>query len=175
MELRTERLVLRPLTMDDAADVFEYSRNPVVGQNAGWKPHESLEETCEVMRTVFLDQPTVWGMELNGKIVGTIGLIDDPKRSLPEVKLLGYALGEPYWGQGLMTEAVRAVCRFGFEQMGLIAISATTYPENARSKRVLEKVGFQKEGHLQWVERSYLNELKDLDCYLLLPETGMFS
>ena len=43
MQIETERLLLRPITMEDAGDIFEYSKNPHVGSNAGWKPHGNIK------------------------------------------------------------------------------------------------------------------------------------
>ena len=107
MELNTQRLILRPITLDDAPAFFAYSKNPNVGPNAGWKPHETLEETIEIIKTVFLSQKHVFGIVLNHAptLIGSIGLIDDPKRQNKHAQMLGYAIGEPYWGQGYMTEA----------------------------------------------------------------------
>ena len=74
------------------------------------------------MNIIFLDKETVWGIELKetGKIIGSIGLIDDPKRQYDLVKMIGYAMSESYWGQGIMTEATNEVLRFGFDELNLI-------------------------------------------------------
>ena len=170
--ITTSRLVLRPLTESDSQDVFEYSQNPQVGPNAGWKPHETLEETISIMQAVFLNRDAVWGICRKDipAVIGSLGLIDDPKRpDNPSVRMLGYALGRPFWGIGIMSEAVAAVCQYGFDSLGLQAISAYTFPFNERSKSVLKKNGFQYEGRLKMVEYSWdQKELLDNDCYLLL-------
>lgn len=170
MILETSRLILRPIVESDAEDIYEYSRNPIVGTNAGWKPHESIEETREIMKTIFLNQATVWGISLkaNPKIVGSAGLISDPKRENPHILMLGYALGEPYWGNGYMTEAVLEICRYGFQELNLDAISAYIFPFNDRSRNVLKKAGFQREGSLKKVELAW-NDARPLDneCFLL--------
>ena len=75
MVLTTERLLLRPILPSDAADMFEYSCHPEVGPNAGWKPHETLEETHPILKEIFLDQEDIFGIQLqtSGKLVGSIG------------------------------------------------------------------------------------------------------
>ena len=150
MELTTERLLLRPFHEDDVQALYDYSKDEAVGRNAGWKPHESLLESDDILHLVFLDQPSVWAIERrsDGQLMGSIGLITDSARQYGSARSLGYALGIRYWGQGYMTEAVRAVIRFGFEKMSLDVISATCYPDNLASRRVLEKCGFQYEGTL---------------------------
>ena len=168
-EIRLARLLLRPIEEKDDADIFEYSQSPAVGSNAGWKPHTSIEETQGIMKTIFLDNETVWGFVLKkmDKLIGTVGLIDDPKRQNPAAKMLGYAISDQHWGNGYMTEAVWGVIKHGFEQLGLGLISAYCYPENLRSKRVLEKCGFTYEGTLKQAEKLFNDEVKDNACYVL--------
>jgi putative acetyltransferase len=167
--LYTQRLILRPIQITDLDDIYEYSRTPNVGPNAGWKPHESKEETLEIMNAIFLDKETVWGIELKetGKIIGSIGLIDDPKRQNDRVKMIGYAMSESYWGQGIMTEAANEVLRFGFEELDLDAISANCFPFNQRSKNILVKCNFAYEGTLKMAEKLFNGDIYDHDCYFL--------
>lgn len=175
--IETPRLYIRPIGVKDAADIFEYCRNEQVGYNAGWKAHENVEETLRLMEVVFMREH-VFGIELKetGKLIGSLGLVDDPKRANPNVKMLGYSLGEAYWGNGYMTEAARALLRYGFEVLELDLISAYCYPFNERSKKVLRKLGFVYEGRLALCEITYTGEVLDNECYALkrresLPET----
>ncbi len=165
--LETERLILRPIIENDAEAIYEYSQNKNVGINAGWKPHDSIEETHEIMPIVFLNQEYVFGMVLKetGKLFGTIGIIPDPKRQNDKTRMLGYAIGEDYWGKGFTTEAVHAILRFGFEELKLDLISAYCYPFNERSKRVLEKCGFQYEGCLRLAQIRFDGEVIDHNCH----------
>ena len=167
--LYTERLLMRPLQISDLDDVFNYSCTPNVGSNAGWKPHESKEETLKIMNEIFLDKETVWGIELieTKQIIGSIGLIDDPKRQYDRVKMIGYAIGEGHWGKGFMTEAVHKVIEYGFEELKLAAISAYCYPFNERSKNIMIKCNFDYEGTLKMAEKIYNDNIYDNDCYLL--------
>lgn len=169
MILETQRLLLRPIEQDDAQDIFAYASEPDVGPNAGWKPHENLDETLEIIETVFLHQQAVFGIVLKetGTMVGSIGLVGDPKRQNEQARMLGYALSAKQWGRGYMTEAAAAVVRHGFETMGLDLISAYCYPLNERSQRVLDKLGFQYEGRLAQCEQLYTGEVLDNECYRL--------
>ncbi|MDO4269808.1 MAG: GNAT family N-acetyltransferase [Eubacteriales bacterium] len=172
MELHTERLTLRPFREDDAEALYNYSKDEAVGRMAGWKPHESLDESRDVLHLVFLDQPAVWAIERNadGRLIGSIGLVGDPARQYGSARMLGYALGVDYWGRGYMTEAVRAAAQYGFDRMTLDLITATCYPDNPASRRVLEKCGFQYEGTRHRAELLYNGEIKDHLCFWLPHE-----
>lgn len=142
--LETGRLLLRPWTQEDAADLYEYARDPRVGPVAGWPTHKSEEESREIIRTVFA-KPGVFAMELkdSGKVVGSIGFTDSHREELPQPDdELGYCLSPACWGQGLTPEAAREILRYGFEELGLSTIWCNYYEGNEKSKRVIEKCGF---------------------------------
>ncbi|OHA64555.1 MAG: hypothetical protein A2940_00035 [Candidatus Wildermuthbacteria bacterium RIFCSPLOWO2_01_FULL_48_29] len=82
-------------------------------------------------------------IEMNGELIGGIGFDDVEKNHRAEI---GYWLGEKYWGQGIITEAVRAVTKFGFEELHLHRIYACVYPFNKASMKVLKKSGYKLEG-----------------------------
>jgi len=172
MIMETNRLIIRPLSVSDAEDMYEYSKNPNVGPNAGWMPHESVKETRKIIRKVFLVQPYVFGMVLksNGKLIGTLGLIADPKREYEKVKMLGYAMSEDYWGNGYMTEACEEVIRYGFEDLKLEMISCYCYPFNINSSNVMKRLGFTYEGRLALCEERFDGKVLDSDCYKLTKD-----
>ncbi len=172
MGMETVRLLLRPVEIEDYNDIFEYSKNPNVGPSAGWKPHENREETLRVMRDEFLGKENVFAIVLKSenKLIGTAGLIADRKRNYDNAKMLGYSIGEPYWGQGLMTEAARAFVKYGFGELGLTLLSAYCYPFNLSSRRVLEKCGFRYEGLLRLAEKMYDGRILDNLCFSITRE-----
>lgn len=168
--IETERLILRPITEDDAAAFFEYCRNENVGLNAGWKPHDNLDETLEVIRAFYLDKENLFGLELReqGILIGSIGLIPDPKRQNEKTRMLGYTVAEEHWGRGYATEAADALIKYAFKELALDLISAYCYPFNERSKRVIEKCGFNYEGRLRRVEKRFDGEIMDHECYSIM-------
>ncbi len=170
MTLQTARLILRPITLEDAPAMFACSCGPEVGPAAGWKPHESPEETRQIIQEIFLDKEGIFGIvrREGGELIGSVGLTADPKRENERVRMLGYSLGREWWGCGYMTEAARAVVDYGFRTRELDLISAYCYPRNARSRRVLQKLGFIHEGTLRLCERLYTGEVLDDECYALL-------
>ena len=153
--LETPRLILRPFEDRDAADVFEYGRDPRVGPAAGWQPHRDQAESLAIIRTVFA-QPGVFALELkeNGKVIGSAGYVGGHQTLLPGPdNEIGYAMRPACWGRGLMPEAVREILRYGFEDLGLNAQWCGHYDFNDRSRRVVEKCGFRYRFTEQtWVE-----------------------
>lgn len=170
--IQTERLILRSIREDDAAAIFEYSQEIEVGRNAGWKPHESLEESIEILNAVFLDKENIFGIvEMQtGKLFGTIGLVPDVTRENEDARMLGYAIGKNYWGKGYMTEAVKGILSYAFQEKGYGLISVSHYTDNLRSQRVIEKCHFQLEGVQRQAERRYDGVLKDKKWYSLTKE-----
>ncbi|RKJ40329.1 GNAT family N-acetyltransferase [Acutalibacter sp. 1XD8-33] len=170
--LETPRLRLRPWRMEDLEDFYAYAKNPDVGPWAGWKPHASREESREILsRWVEPQEGTVrlaLEEKASGKAIGSIGIEEDGRRSHVEgCKSLGYVLGKDYWGRGLMTEAVQAAMDYAFQVMKLRLLTVTHYPQNLRSKRVIEKAGFSYEGRLRTATTIYNGEERDLCCYSL--------
>jgi ribosomal-protein-alanine N-acetyltransferase len=153
-DLETERLNLRKLRPTDAADIFEYASDPQVARYTTWEAHTSLDDAVqfvELIQAVYVNESPsnwTWGLELKdtGKLIGTIAVWGWPQHARAEV---GYAIGRPYWGRGLVTEAVREVLKLGFDALGLNRIEARCVPENIGSARVMEKVGMTYEGLLR--------------------------
>ena len=168
-EINTKHLLLRPFRESDLQDFFDCCRNPNLGKNEGWKPHDTLEESKEFLHSIFLNQENIWAIVCseNQHVIGSIGLIPDPKRENPQARMIGYWLKESHWGKGLMSEAIGAVLDFGFQSLSLHLVTANCYPSNLRSQHVLEKHGFIYEGILHKAELIYNGEIYDYLCYYL--------
>lgn len=168
-QIETERLILRPFKESDLDDFFEYAKNPNVGPSAGWKPHETIEESQYILER-FIDGEEVMAIvyKANGKVIGSVGLHKDEKRSVDTAKMIGYVLSEDYWGRGLMTECVRAVLDEVFNKTELDIVSVMHFPFNDRSRRVIEKYGFKYEGTLRMSYKKYNGEILDEVCYSIL-------
>ena len=145
--LKTERLILRPWTMDDLTDFNEYASVDGVGQMAGWIPHRNMEESREILGK-FIDGKKTFAIEYSGKVIGSLGLEKYDEKFLTEYdgrtgRELGYVLSRDYWGMGLMPEAVKEVIRYLFEVEKLDFLVCGHYTDNDRSRRVQEKCGFK--------------------------------
>lgn len=147
MILETNRLILRPWEQSDAAELYKYACDPAVGPIAGWSVHTSVEYSRNIIKDV-LSRPDTFAVILKETSlpVGSIGLMDKPAADAPlsdSQRELGYWIGVPYWGQGLIPEAAREIIRYGFEQLRLTAIWCGYYDGNEKSRRVQEKCGFK--------------------------------
>ena len=167
--LETVRLLIRPFQEEDADAFFACCQNPNLGNNAGWAPHKTIEESREILQNVFIGQENIWAMILKDaqQLIGSIGIVPDPKRENPQVRMLGYWLDEAHWGKGYMTEAVQAILNYGFNELQLSLITANCYPHNKRSQQVLERNGFIYEGALHQAELTYNGNIFDHLCYYL--------
>ena len=147
MILETERLILRPWEESDAEDLYKYASHPDVGPIAGWAIHTSVENSREIIRDV-LSAPETYAVVLKEtcKPVGSIGLMlgKGSNIGLPDTEgEIGYWIGVPLWGQGLIPEAVRELMRYGFGQLKLSKMWCGYFDGNMKSKRVQEKCGFR--------------------------------
>ena len=147
MTLQTERLILRPWQDSDADDLYFYAKDPDVGPIAGWPPHHSAEESLNVIRKVLSGtEAYALCLKENGRAIGAIELKLKGHTDLTDRDdecELGYWLGKPFWGRGLMPEAARALLRRAFQDLGMEKVWCGYYDGNEKSKRVQEKLGFR--------------------------------
>lgn len=146
-QLETKRLILRPWVDSDAESLYEYAKDPLVGPVAGWPVHTSVENSREIIRNVLaVDGCYAVTLKDDGRAIGSIGLMMGDKSNLDlsdSEAEIGYWIGVPYWGQGLIPEAVRELMRYAFEELKLNTLWCGYFDENEKSKRVTEKCGFK--------------------------------
>jgi ribosomal-protein-alanine N-acetyltransferase len=142
----TDRLILRPWKDTDAESLYEYAKDDRVGPIAGWPIHTSVENSLEVIRNVLsADETYAVCLKDDAKAIGSIGLMigKESNLDLPENEgEIGYWLGVPFWGQGLIPEAVRELIRHAFDDLHLVRLWCGYFEGNEKSKRVQEKCGF---------------------------------
>ena len=146
--LHTDRLILRPWNLDDLDDLYEYASVEGVGSMAGWKKHESIGESKRILES-FINDRSTFAIEYQGKVIGSLGVDEYRTQNYPELddnrcRELGYVLSKDYWNKGLMSEAVKEVIRYLFEEAGLDVILCGHFTWNAQSARVQEKCGFKE-------------------------------
>ncbi|MBR7060432.1 MAG: GNAT family N-acetyltransferase, partial [Eubacterium sp.] len=145
MILETKRLILRPWKESDAEDLYQYAKDPEVGPAAGWKPHESVEESRQIIKNVLCG-PEAYAVCLkeDGKPIGAIELMLGGS-SVNNLKNddeceLGYWIAKPFWGRGLIPEAGKEMLRRAFEDLKMKKVWCGYYDGNEKSKRVQEKL-----------------------------------
>ena len=186
--LETDRLILREWQLSDLDDFFEYCSVPGTGEAAGWPHHKNKEESLAIM-TRFIQNKKTFALvyKENKKVIGSLGLEKyGNEEELSEFfayqgREIGYVLSAAYWGRGLMTEAVKAVISYCFDELNLDFLLCGHYFKNHRSMRVQEKCGFVHyrrlvfDTKLDTKEPGYLNLLvnpkKNIEFVFSHPET----
>jgi len=142
MILETERLILRPWKESDAEALFEFAKDPRVGPITGWPVHTSVENSREIIKDI-LSKDGNFAVVLKGenRLVGDIALMIGDASNLGNAEI-GFWLGVPYWGRGIIPEAVKKLLSYGFETLNLTRIWCAYFDGNTKSKRVQEKCGF---------------------------------
>ena len=169
--ISSERLILRPFTERDVDDLYRYAADPNVGPRAGWKPHESREESLAIIQ-MFQRDDNVWAIEqkCDHRVIGSLGLHNDKWRNLPDARMFGYVLAPDCWGKGYMSEAVSRAMEHGFLDLNLRLLSVSHYTFNDRSRRVIEKCGFVYEGTLRQTFLRYDGAIFDEAVYSITKD-----
>ena len=173
VELRTGRLLLRRLREDDAEQMCEnWAADPEVTKFLTWEPHRDVAETRAYLAGVAAsyERPDSyhWGIELEGVLIGTIGVVKLESEDL--ACFVGYCMGRKWWGRGIMAEALIAVERFLFEEVAFNRIAAVHDGRNPNSGRVMRKAGMALEGVLRQSRLAKDGALSDTACYAILRE-----
>ena len=169
--LQTKRLILRPWREEDAQNLYEYAKDEEVGPPAGWQPHTSVENSCEIIRTV-LSAPETYAVCLkeDGCPIGSIGFYRKDLAEADDEYELGYWIGKPFWGQGLIPEASREMLRYAFEELGMNRIWCGYYDGNVKSRRVQEKLGFVYHHTTEGIKVTLMNEIRTGHAMLMTKE-----
>ncbi|MBQ7913583.1 MAG: GNAT family N-acetyltransferase [Clostridia bacterium] len=170
--LKTDRLILRPWTLNDLDDFYEYAKVDGVGQMAGWLPHTDKEQSLSILKR-FIEQKKTFALEFNGKAIGSLGIEAYNEAELPEFqekkgRELGFVLSKAYWGQGLMPEAVLAVIKYCFDELKLDFLACGHFTDNSQSLRVQEKCGFKHYKLIKYETRYGIVK----DCWLSILENN---
>lgn len=146
--IETERLILRPVSLMDAADMNIFAGDEETTSFV-YEKHEDLESTRRVIANYFMKEPFgKYGIELKAtkRLIGTIDLRVDESKTTGE---LGYVLNREYWNQGYTSEASIALLYLAFDKMKLIRVNALHDENNPASGGVMKKIGMREEGHFK--------------------------
>lgn len=179
MILHTERLILRPWEDSDAESLYEYAKDAEVGPIAGWPPHQDVEESRGIIKDVFSGKEAyAVCLESDNKAIGAIelklnGCTDMTDRD--DECELGYWIGKPFWGQGLIPEAAWELLRRAFVDLGMKKVWCGYYDGNEKSKRVQEKCGFRYQRTNENADVPLLHETRTEHINLLTKEMWLWA
>ena len=173
-KLETSRLILRPFTPEDAPAMYRnWASDPEVTKFLSWPTYKSVEDansTLNIWIPQYSDNTFYqWAIELKeiGEVIGSISVVNiDDRVDMVEI---GFCIGKPWWGQGIMTEAFQAVIDFLFGEVGVQRIEAGHDPNNPASGAVQRKCGLTYEGTFRRRIRSNQG-ITDAAWYSILKE-----
>lgn len=175
--METERIILRPWREGDAEALFRYASDPEVGPRAGWPPHKSIEESLNIIRTIF-NSDHIWAIELKatGEPIGCMGYYTHGESNIEigeNDAETGYWVARPYWNKGICTEALRLLIDYCFNEKGFNTLWADFFPENPASGRVMEKCGFRETGRINTCSKLQIGNDKPVKVMKLNARTGI--
>ena len=177
--METKRLILRPWTENDAESLYKYAQNPSVGLIAGWLPHTSVENSREVIREI-LSAPETYAVVLKetNEPIGSVGIMFDNTIHSADMQEgdaeIGYWIGVPYWGLGLIPEAVICLLKRCFDAVGIKRVWCGYFDGNTRSRRVMDKCGFRFH-HTEEGKISPLGDVRTEHFTLLTKEDWLYK
>jgi len=149
--IETERLILRSWTPTDLHDFYEYAKNPNVGPKAGWSPHQSKEESKQILN-MFIEGEShnrAIVLKTSNQVIGSIEARKDPYRKRSTAVNIGYVLSFGHWNKGIMTEALNGLLHHLFTEEHIDIVSIEHAISNYASQKVILKNGFIHEGTLR--------------------------
>ncbi|KAL3505940.1 hypothetical protein ACH5RR_031322 [Cinchona calisaya] len=161
------RISIRPFTLSDAEDFFTWASDDKVTKYLRWNTINSKEEALKYIQEVAIPQLWRRSICLDYRSIGYISI--KPESGCDKHRAhVGYGIGVEFWGQGIVTEALKIAISSVFKELPyLVRLEALVEEENKGSQKVLEKIGFVKEGFL----RKYgfnKGEIKDMFIYSFL-------
>lgn len=174
--IKTQRLILRPLSNDDSESLLKIFSDPEVMKYWNTPPWTKIEDALAFINSsqesMQSEESLVLGVHLKqtGELLGKCLLFNYARESRRAE--IGFGLSRSCWGKGFIGEAGEALIQYGFNTLGLRRIEAEIDPENLSSAKALEKLGFKKEGHLR--QRWEINGVvSDSALYGRLAEDGV--
>lgn len=171
--LETKRLILRKVTKEDANSILDYLSDEEVMKYYGLEPFKSINDALDEIswyQSIHNNKTGIrWGITLKeqGIVVGSCGFHNSVSQHFRTE--IGFELNKEQWGKGVAVEAVEAIINYGFEHMNFQRIEALIEPPNLSSQKLVEKLGFIREGLLRNYEFTR-DKFDDLYMYSLLRQ-----
>lgn len=173
--METERILLRPWREEDAEALYRHASDPAVGPRAGWSPHKSVDESRNIIRTLFANDHT-WAIvqKESREPIGCICYYTPNESNIgigPNDAEVGYWVARPYWNRGIATEALQLLIDYCFRQRGFRTLWADYFPGNQASGRMMQKCGFKDTGQLNHCSRLAIGSNRPVKVMRLDNET----
>lgn len=172
-KLETDRLILRPFTLEDAADIQRLAGDRAIAETTLSIPHPyedgmAEEWICAHQEMVVRGEKLPFALTLSDQdvLIGSISLMGIEQGHQAE---LGYWVGVPYWNNGYCTEAGQILLRYAFTELGLVRVHACHLTRNPSSGRVMQKLGMSHEGTRRHHVRKW-DKFEDVEMYGILVE-----
>lgn len=172
--IETSRLILRPVSIDDVDDMFEYASDPETVEQVTFYAHDSKETTLNSIKDIFITRPERGNPEAfaivlkaTGKMLGTCDFFKGYGQDTYE---MGYILNKKYWRQGIAFEAAQAVLNYAFNGFGVRRMMVRHLSENNKSEGLIRKLGFVYEGELRQFLKNKQGTYSDVKMYSMLKE-----
>lgn len=164
MILKTERLILRPWVEEDANNLYLYCKDDRIGPIAGFPLHKSVEDSKNIIKNVLSKDGTfAVCLKEDNKAIGSIGLMMGKASNLKigeNEAEIGYWIGVPFWGRGLIPEAIREIIKYSYETLKLKKLWCGYFEGNLKSKRAQEKCGFKYVRTDKDIEWKLMNDIR---------------
>ncbi|TDL82771.1 GNAT family N-acetyltransferase [Peribacillus frigoritolerans] len=171
--IETKRLILREVTLDDAEDIYSYLSDQDVVKHMGLDPCQTVEDAWNEIKwyqSIYEEGIGIrWGITLkdSDKMIGSCGFLNMAAKHYRAEA--GFELSKDYWGKGIASEALEAVVKYGYKHLQLERIEALIEPANLPSQKLVEKLGFRREGLLRHYEYT-CGKFDDLYMYSVLKK-----
>ena len=166
--LETQRLILREWQESDVNDLYDIMKTPSVIMG-GWEPHANVNVSRNILNE-YINNGDRWAVALKNskKVIGCVRVCPDHNRGRFYAKSINYVLSEDYWGNGYMTEAIKQIIKYLFDELNIDLLSAFHIPDNIKSKKVLENCGFEYEITIEQGFKRFDGKVFDAICYSIL-------
>lgn len=174
--IETERLIMRNFKLSDATSMFDsYCHSETITRYLTWYPHVDVQATRDFITQVQLpriesdrDLDLAITLKNEDQVIGSIGLVNDYQRD--GYAEIGYVIGENYWNQGYMSEALKGLMTFLFEQTPVTKVKAIHHLDNIASGKVMQKCGMKYIGEVMVKKKIDKEDMVKCACYCLEKE-----
>lgn len=169
--MQTDRLIIRKISYQDDQGFYEMCSDVQTAVTAGWKPHDSITTTRNIITVCMYDEDT-YSIILKdtNEFIGTISLYKDENKRDCEYRELGFCLNKHFRNKGYMYEACVGMIKYAFTNFKLDLLMVEVAKFNESSKKLIEKLPFKYEGCIRGARRIDSGELCDVLSYSITNE-----